>query len=104
MSTPAADKAFHYYERFDHELRRQLKALVDEAVIEEHRANPLGAGGPHSEPLRRLLNYFRRAPQAGKDVVVARGPGRGGPDGGASGPRGRGPPGAPLPHLSRRGG
>jgi branched-chain amino acid transport system permease protein len=71
MSAPAADKAFHYYERFDHELRRQLKALVDEAVVEEHRANPLGAGGPHSERLRRLLNYFRRAPQAGKYVVVA---------------------------------
>jgi len=71
MSTPAVDKAFHYYERFDHELRRQLKALVDEAVVEEHRANPLGAGGPHSEPLRRLLDYFRRAPQAGKYVVVA---------------------------------
>src|ERR1044071_1502390 len=71
MSTPATDKALHYYERFDQELRRRLKALVDEAVVEEHRATPLGAGGPQSEPLRRLLNYFRRAPQAGKYVVVA---------------------------------
>lgn len=57
MTAPAADKALHYYERFDRELRRQLKALVDEAVLEEHRANPLGERGPQSERLRRLLNY-----------------------------------------------
>jgi hypothetical protein len=65
------DKAFHYYERFDRALRAELRALATEEVIAEHRANPLGARGPQSEPLRRLLNYFRRLPQAGKHVVVA---------------------------------
>ena len=71
MSAPRADQALHYYERFDQALRRQLRALVDDTVVEEHRANPLGKRGPQSDRLRRLLNYFRRAPQAGKYVVVA---------------------------------
>jgi len=71
MSAPAVDKALHYYQRFDHELRRQLKAGIDDSVVEEHRQNPLGERGPHSDRLRRLLDYFRRAPQAGKYVVVA---------------------------------
>jgi hypothetical protein len=66
-----SDKALHYYERFDRQLRAQLKPLVNDDVIAEHRANPLGARGPQSEPLRRLLNYFRRAPQAGKLAVIA---------------------------------
>lgn len=71
MSTLVIDKALHYYERFDRDLRRKLKALATEAVIDEHRRNPLGRLGPQSDALRRLLNYFRRAPQAGKYVVVA---------------------------------
>jgi len=70
MNAPV-DKALHYHARFDAELRRRLRAMVDDAVVEEHRLNPLGERGPQSERLRRLLNYFRRAPQAGKLVVVA---------------------------------
>jgi branched-chain amino acid transport system permease protein len=65
------DKALHHYQRFDRELRAEPESLVDERLIEEHRSNPLGALGPQSERLRRVLNYFRRAPQAGKYVVVA---------------------------------
>jgi len=68
MSTPVVDKALAYYERFDREQRQQLKALIDDSLIAEHRANPLG---PHGDRLRRLLNYFRRAPQGGKYAVVA---------------------------------
>ena len=67
----AADKALPYYERFDRALRAQLKPLVTDEVIAEHRTNPLGERGPQSEALRRLLNYFRRLPQGGKHVVVA---------------------------------
>ena len=66
-----SDKALHYYERFDRDLRAELKRLVTDDVIAEHRANPAGARGPQSEALRRLLNYFRRAPQGGKLAVVA---------------------------------
>ncbi|MET0154342.1 MAG: inner-membrane translocator [Candidatus Binatia bacterium] len=70
MRTPPVDKALHYYERFDRNLRGQLRELITDEVIAEYQANPLGER-PQSEPLRRLLNYFRRAPQAGKYVVVA---------------------------------
>jgi branched-chain amino acid transport system permease protein len=52
-------------------LRAELVKLATDDVVAEHRANPNGASGPQSEALRRLLNYFRRAPQAGKYVVVA---------------------------------
>jgi branched-chain amino acid transport system permease protein len=68
MTLPVVDKAPLYYERFDRELRRQLKPLIDDQLLAEHRSNPLG---PHGDRLRRVLNYFRRAPQAGKYVVVA---------------------------------
>jgi branched-chain amino acid transport system permease protein len=67
----SVDKALHYYDRFDRALRTELRRLVTDDVIAEHRANPLGRGGPQSEALRRLLNYFRRAPQAGKLAVIA---------------------------------
>ena len=70
MDTPTVDKALHYYERFDRNLRAELRGFITDDVIAEHRANPFGEH-PQSEPLRRLLNYFRRAPQAGKYVVVA---------------------------------
>lgn len=66
-----SDKDLHHYERFDRQLRAQLKPLVSDEMIAEHRRNPLGARGPQSEALRRVLNYFRREPQAGKLVVVA---------------------------------
>jgi hypothetical protein len=58
-----------------------LPILADKArrtaIIEEHRANPIGkpglkgkAGVGHSEDLRRVLDKFRRAPQTGKYVLV----------------------------------
>lgn len=47
------------------------------AITDEHRSNPIGkpglagkAGVGHSEDLRRVLDKFRRAPQAGKYVMV----------------------------------
>jgi branched-chain amino acid transport system permease protein len=67
----AVDKALHYYERFDRRLRAELKRLITDELIAEHRKNPLGEHGPQSEALRRVVNYFRRAPQAGKYVIVA---------------------------------
>lgn len=46
---------------------RYLRTLVSPEVIEEHRAKPLGQ---HSEPLERLLHYFREQPMAGKYAVL----------------------------------
>lgn len=71
MSLPLVDKALHYHERFDRRLREQLVKSIDDGLLAEHRANPLGQAGPQSDTLRRVLNYFRRAPQAGKYVVIA---------------------------------
>ena len=66
---PAArDKALDYYARFDREIRERLRAVIDDALIAEHAAKPLGQ---HSDTLERVLNYFRRAPQPGKYILVA---------------------------------
>lgn len=59
----ATDRQLDYYAEFDRRLRRHLRTLVSDAVIEEHRRKPLGQ---HSDPLDRLLNYFRRGGMAGK--------------------------------------
>ena len=55
-----------YLERFDKQLRAQLRTLISPALIEEYRASPLGQ---HSGDLERVLNYFRRAPFDGKYVL-----------------------------------
>lgn len=46
---------------------RYLRTLVCDEVIEEHRLKPLGQ---HSEPLERLLHYFREQPMAGKYAIL----------------------------------
>ncbi|MCU0869325.1 MAG: branched-chain amino acid ABC transporter permease, partial [Burkholderiales bacterium] len=60
------DKQTIYYRRQDKLLRDYLKTLIDEALIAEHRAKPLGQ---HSEALERVLNYFRRAGVADKYAI-----------------------------------
>lgn len=53
--------------QFDALQRRFLRTLVSPAVIAEHKARPLGQ---HSEPLARLLHYFRERPLAGQYAVL----------------------------------
>lgn len=65
------DKALHYYARFDEKLRARLRGLITDELISEHEENPLGFRGRHSSNLQFVLNYFRRAPQAGKYIIVA---------------------------------
>lgn len=48
-----------YRDHFDAMTRQHLKKIVSEDVIEEHRRKPAGR---HSEPLERVLAYFRRLP------------------------------------------
>ncbi len=55
-------------ERFEDHRRTFLRSLVTPEIIEEHRANPLGQ---HSEPLERLLLYFRQMPNTGKYAIKA---------------------------------
>jgi len=65
-----ANKAAAFEERFDQQLRERLKKLLTDDVIAEHRDNPLGFKGYHSNELQQVVNYFRRARMAGKYVIV----------------------------------
>lgn len=56
------DRQLIVYERFTAELKRQLRALISEDLIDEHRRQPLGQ---HSDALERVLNFFRRPPSYG---------------------------------------
>lgn len=62
----APDRQSAFFAAFDRRIRQSLKALVNEAMIEEHRAKPLGQ---HSDALERVLNYFRRSSMAGKLAI-----------------------------------
>lgn len=53
--------------RFEARQREFLKTLVSPRVIEEHKRSPIGQ---HSEPLERLLAYFRRRPLAGRYAIM----------------------------------
>ena len=63
----AGDDRDEIYRQFFEGMQREyLRTLVCDEVIEEHRRQPLGQ---HSEPLERLLRYFRGAPQKNKYVI-----------------------------------
>lgn len=66
------DKQAVYFAEFDRRMRKRLRMLVSDAVIEEHRCKPLGQ---HSDALDRLLNYFRRGGMAGKLGIFQATPG-----------------------------
>ena len=54
-----ADRQRLVYARFTEKLTADLRLLVNEDLIDEHRRKPLGQ---HSDALERLLLHFRRAP------------------------------------------
>lgn len=64
--TIAHDRDVIYREMFEGKQREYLKELVSDEVIEEHCRNPLGQ---HSEPLERLLIYFRRGAQSTRYAI-----------------------------------
>ncbi|MFB2552536.1 hypothetical protein [Ensifer soli] len=53
---------------FDRITRRYLRQIVSDELIEAHRRNP---SGRPSEPLGRLLAYFRRLPPEGQYLLAA---------------------------------
>ena len=61
-----ADRDLVYRDYFDAKQEEFLRLLVCDDVIEEHQQTPLGQ---HSEPLERLLLYFRRMPMANKLAI-----------------------------------
>ena len=62
------DRQLQVYADWDSKQRERIKALITEELIAEHAAKPLGQ---HSDALERVLQYFRRQPQAGKYIIVA---------------------------------
>jgi branched-chain amino acid transport system permease protein len=62
----AEDRDRVYFEVFRKKQREYLRMVIDEALLEEHRNAPRGQ---HSEPLERLMLYFRTAPQKNKYVI-----------------------------------
>lgn len=60
------DKDDLYFQRFNKIQGEFLKTLVTDEIIEEYRTQPLGQ---HSEPLERLLLYFRRLPMENKFAI-----------------------------------
>jgi branched-chain amino acid transport system permease protein len=62
----AEDRDGIYFELFRKKQREYLRMVIDDALLEEHRSTPRGQ---HSEPLERLLLYFRTAPQRNKYVI-----------------------------------
>ena len=65
------NKQIIYSRRFNSRLRNYLKTLINDEVIAEHKANPVGK---HSYELTRLLNYFRKAEVPDKYAVAQIGP------------------------------
>jgi branched-chain amino acid transport system permease protein len=66
-ATETKDKDLIYWRRYDKMQRDYLKTLVTPALIDEHKNSPLGQ---HSEPLERLLVYFRRQPLVDKYAIT----------------------------------
>jgi branched-chain amino acid transport system permease protein len=66
-ATETSDKDQIYFRRFDKMQRDFLKKLITPQVIDEFKSKPIGQ---HSEPLERLLNYFRRQTQNDKYAVM----------------------------------
>ncbi len=67
MSQAPGDREVLVYARWQARMASATKQLVTDELIEEHRRKPLGQ---HSDALERVLNYFRRAPQADKYIGV----------------------------------
>ena len=67
-ATEIADKQAIFLRRFDAALRAELKRLISDDLIEEHRTT---FGKRRSDALERVLTYFRSAPVADKYAVLA---------------------------------
>ena len=55
-------------ERFHRIARERIRGLLNDEIIAEHAARPLG---PHSDSLARVLTFMRAAGMEGKQVLVS---------------------------------
>ncbi len=67
-ATHIRDKQTIALHRFDNWQRAELKTLITDELIEEHRRT---IGQRRSDALERLLTYFRRAAIADKYAILA---------------------------------
>jgi branched-chain amino acid transport system permease protein len=67
-ATEIRDKQTIFLRRFDGWQRAEVKRLITDDLIEEHRTT---AGGRRSDALERVLAYFRRAAVADKYAILA---------------------------------
>jgi branched-chain amino acid transport system permease protein len=63
-----ADKQSIAVRRFDARLKEELRGLINDSLIEEHRATH---GKRRSDPLERVLTFFRRQAVADKYAILA---------------------------------
>lgn len=68
--TPSAEAVVRA--RFAARSREEVLALVDDALVAEHAANPFGR---HSDALDRVLVHLRARAVAGKEVILQERPG-----------------------------
>lgn len=66
-SRSLGDQQLLVWQRFNDGWARRVRALIDDALIEEHRLAPRG---PHSDRLARVLRFFRSQPIPGKLIVI----------------------------------
>jgi branched-chain amino acid transport system permease protein len=66
-ATRVQDRTQVVYADWNRKHRAMIASLITDELIEEHRVRPLGQ---HSDDLERVLQYFRRQPQAGKYLGV----------------------------------
>jgi branched-chain amino acid transport system permease protein len=67
MQAERADRELLVRDRWSARTGAELRKLITPELIAEHARKPLGQ---HSDALERVLNYFRRVPQASKYVGV----------------------------------
>lgn len=65
------DHSADWIEYFYRRRGAEILSMIDDALIEEHRTNPMQLHGHHSPDLHIVLNYFRNAPIIGKEFVYA---------------------------------
>lgn len=67
MRLASDEKEEVIFARFEERTRQVLLDLIDDDLIREHAAKPLGQ---HSDKLERVITYFRSGAAAGKYVIV----------------------------------
>ncbi|MGR8920879.1 MAG: hypothetical protein ACU85V_14790 [Gammaproteobacteria bacterium] len=65
------DKSLEWTQRFLRRRAAELAPLVDDALLEEHRADPRGEQQRHSHALKQILDFIHNQPADGKSFAYA---------------------------------